>query len=218
MKYAISALIGAAIVFFLMRSCTPSIPPVVKNKGYDSLLAKNKRDSIAYTTRIAVLESIAADNETSANDSRRIADSIYLTLSDQIEQVEFTNHKLTLAKVGHDTAGYYKACDTLSEQSKLAIRMGSVYKVQRDTLIKKLDQANVAIYDAKETAKNEVARLNGISDRKSSIIDSCTQIAFKWQKVASKRWSIGIGAGYGVGKSGLTPIAGIQIQYSLIKF
>lgn len=209
MRIFLPFIAGLIIGFLLYKvSCNHTgNTTIVNNPKYDSLLSKSKRDSIDYTKHISVLEYLV-DEKTG------IADSIYLTLSDQLDRNNFTIAKLRTAKSGKDTASYYKACDTLSIQYPATVKLGMAYKHERDSIINLLK-------NEQSVNKDEIKRINSVSIKKDSLnnisINSAMQDADKWKGKAGKRF--GIGPMVGVTYNGnFKPTYGIGVYYSLIKF
>lgn len=209
MRILLPFLAGLIICFLLYKvSCnhTGGIT-IVNNPKYDSLLSKSKRDSIDYTKHISVLEYLV-DEKTG------IADSIYLTLSDQLDRNNFTMAKLRTAKSGRDTVSYYQACDTLSIQYPATVKLGMAYKHERDSIINLLK-------NEQSVNKEEIKRINSVSFKKDSLnnisINSAMQDAAKWKGEASKRFGVGpmVGLTY---DGNFKPTYGVGVTYSLIKF
>jgi hypothetical protein len=64
--------------------------------------------------------------------------------------------------------------------------------------------------------RNELARINSVKDS----LNNGWKKANEALKKASKRKHFGVGliTGYGVGKSGLSPIIGMGVSYNIISF
>jgi len=93
---------------------------------------------------------------------------------------------------------------------------------QKDSVISVLGTQNVTQYNSMSEIirlqDKQIAEERDISTMLEGQMDNYQALYLKADKKAKKRWSLQVGAGYGVNKDGLSPQVGVQIGFDLLKF
>lgn len=124
-----------------------------------------------------------------------------------------------ISKVNNDTANYIHACDSLADENANLNYLINEYIVYSDTV----SRANDSLLKVTQVRKTEVERLNNLLLTQAAKSDTLYQKLhddyLKVGKKAGRKWTIGVGAGYGVGLDGkLQPVIGITLGRKLLTF
>jgi hypothetical protein len=123
------------------------------------------------------------------------------------------------SKANNDTSNYIHACDSLAEENANLNYLINEYVVYSDTV----SRANDSLLKVTQARTGEVEKLNKLLFWQGAAADDKYNKLYrnyeKVSKKAGRKWTVGLGAGYGIGLEGkLQPVIGITLSRTLLKF
>lgn len=210
----VAAMLAMVVIWLAADKCSrptkpviPSAPAIIKEVAkVDSavyrLTDSLKRENAALRKQAAAERAKAMEKDKQLSHAARVAQR----LASDMDSAS-TNE------------AYRSSCDSLRQLVKDNAGILDEYRRSHEREREYMDQVdsnNIAIISAKDSL---------ISIQKKAIINITKEnIAFagrinKLQKKNSKKFSVGIGPGYGFGPNGtITPVIGITLHYQLFKF
>lgn len=123
-----------------------------------------------------------------------------------------------ISKANNDTSNYIHACDSLADENANLNYLINEYIVYSDTV----SRANDSLLKVTQVRSKQIDALNGLlNEHAQTATDKYNSLYKSYEKVSkkvAKKWTVGLGAGYGIGVNGrLQPVIGVTLSRTLLK-